>query len=475
MPSYSEAKRTAERTLQQICGEAPMHELHKSGITKIRSLLGGSHSVVTYPPLDSLVPTSDPNVIMASFSNPTAHIYIHIPFCESRCTFCHYVVALSKGIRDTTEKQSSVAHYLTALKLEITATASQCAKQNISIASVYIGGGTPFILSEEQIIDLITTLKNSFSFIQAAEWCFEASPLTITAPEGKQKLACLQKLGITRLSFGIQSFDDEVLRIAGRGYTSKTAIEACQLAAHYFENWNVDLIQGLYYGSTKEVWQNIQILLTLRPPHITWYHGRFSSDRPQGMWRDKKQEAFETEHDTLVGRLLLWQELQKHGYTQIDGNRFVRATSFIDPFKKIRTSIHHDLIGLGVSAYGHTASWFYRNTISIAGYIKMVHEKQSAIATARYFSEEEKIAASYVVGLRTERYETERCTSNQMQTPVVKYYKKKIAHFKKLGLLEACGLDGTGLKLTLRGRLFEDEILASYYSPTVREYLRKKK
>src|SRR5262249_5038455 len=131
-------------------------------------------------------------------------------------------------------------------------------------------------------------------------------------------------------------------------------IRASLIVSQIFENWNLDLIQGLYKGSPSETWENIKVISEIRPAHLTWYHGRFA-DRPQGDWykTESKQSNFEDEPTTLLGRMLIWQEMAALGYHQTDGNRFEREPQYIDPFKKIRTSASRNLLGVGAASYSH--------------------------------------------------------------------------------------------------------------------------
>ena len=100
----------------------------------------------------------------------------------------------------------------------------------------------------------------------------------------------------------MQSFDDAVLKYSARGYNRDVPIRAAQIASEIFENWNIDLIQGLYKGSPTETWQNLEVIADLRPAHLTWYHGRFA-DRPQGDWyrSEDRRDSFEDDRSTLLG------------------------------------------------------------------------------------------------------------------------------------------------------------------------------
>jgi oxygen-independent coproporphyrinogen-3 oxidase len=476
----------ATEALLQLDVPNVLPKLREADVFVRRFILGGSHSVVTYPPLNALQELGPRDTIHPIYYGDEASLYVHISFCETMCTFCHYDVKHYRGKSHSPPgRVQAVERYLSALKVEMKDWAYELQGSETVINSIYIGGGTPLVLEKDQLIDLLQTIRAEFNVREGAEICVEASPLTITAEGGLEKLQTLKQHGVTRLSFGIQSFDDEVLKRAARGYKRETAIRACELADLVFDNWNLDLIQSLYKGTPDEVWENLQVLRQVRPPHLTWYHGRYAK-RPQGDWyRDiDKQVDFEGEHDTLIGRMLLWEELAAMGYRQIDGNRFVLDERYTDPFKKVRTSVSSNLLGLGASSYSHVdmrphPRWFtvpegvfFRNTSGANDYVTRIESGDGAVGSALALGWNEYLAASYVVSLRTGRLDSE---NHEWAHPeMVAHYAELERHFVELGLLERCQIcSEPAIRLTRLGQLLEDEVLSLFYSRRVQELLRE--
>ncbi|TGN74452.1 radical SAM protein [Bradyrhizobium yuanmingense] len=488
MRSRESAFEEARSSLRRLGIPASLPALHAAGIGINRAVLGGSHSVAIYPPIDSLTPLDSTTLVDKIAWSGETSLYVHVAFCETRCTFCHYTVDHYTGRAKTSvEDDTKVARYLTALHRELAFWGARLARAGTVVSSVYIGGGTPLVLDEPALHGLIRTIRNEYDLRPGAEFCIEGSPLTIAAPEGEHKLWSLKAQGVTRLSFGVQSFDDDVLKYAARGYKRDIPIRACAIAARIFENWNLDLIQGLYKGSTSEVWDNLEALAEIRPPHLTWYHGRFG-DRPQGHWyrTEVKRAAFEDEFATLLGRMLIWQEMATLGYHQTDGNRFVRAREFTDPFKKIRTSASSDLLGVGAGAYSHVGvevrktgdrGYVFRNDPSIPTYVDAVLTGSVPIATGRCVDEEEVLAGSYSTGLRIGRIEDESLRSIRAAHPQVsRYYDALVNELNNAGALESY-LEASGqpgLRLSSLGQLFEDEVLSLFFSPAVKSALTTK-
>lgn len=459
--------------------------LHAANVSVSRAVLGGSHSVAVYPPIDSLVPVDPATVLDAIRFGADTSLYVHIPFCETRCTFCHYTVQHYPGKgRAAPAGEDAVVRYLAALKQELALWGARLAQSSTAISSIYIGGGTPLVLEQETLRDLLDAIGASFTILPGAEVCIEGSPLTITAADGAAKLRFLKEHGVTRLSFGVQSFDDEVLRFAGRGYRRDVALCAARIAGEVFDNWNLDLIQGLYKGSPAESWRNLQVIAELQPAHLTWYHGRFAN-RPQGDWYQSpsRHDAFEDEWATLHGRMVIWRGMEALGYHQCDGNRFVRARQYADPFKKIRTSLSRDLLGVGVASYSHVSrpearhgcrGYLFRNDTGIRSYSGRP-AGALPIATGRAIDDEEYLAMSYVAGLRRGRVDDAVARAISAQCPALsRRYRQLASRLTGLGVLERYGDGQEGLRLSPLGRLFEDETLAQFFSPAVKRALAAK-
>jgi oxygen-independent coproporphyrinogen-3 oxidase len=485
MKSRAAAFDEAYSSLRRLGLPETLPILHAAGVSISRSVLGGSHGVAIYPPIDSLMPINPGRLISTINCGSHVSLYIHIAFCETRCTFCHYAVDhyAGKGKNSQTEDRG-VTRYLAALKEELIFWGKKLARSATAVSSIYIGGGTPLILEQERLEGIISIVQDEYDVLPGAEICVEGSPLTITAPEGEDKLRYLQERGVTRLSFGVQSFDDTVLKYAARGYKRDIPIRAASIANEIFENWNLDLIQGLFKGSPSETWENLKVITDIRPPHLTWYHARFA-DRPQGDWyrMESKHASFEDELATLLGRMLIWQEMAALGYHQSDGNRFVRDHQYTDSFKRVRTSTSSNLLGVGVASYSHigTASrdedcrgYVFRNDSNIRSYEDRVATGNVPIATGRIIDEEETLAMSYASGLRYGRIEDSDLRSIRTKKRELSVHFDRLEHaLSDIGVLEChIGEAGKcGVRISELGRLFEDEVLSLFFSPSVKRTL----
>ena len=181
-------------------------------------------------------------------------IYIHVPFCERKCNYC----AFNSKVSDAVERSA----YVEALIKEINLRAD-----NSTVETIYFGGGTPTTLSISQLEEIICAVRKVFKVDEHAEITIEANPGTVD----KNYLRGLKNLGFNRLSLGVQSFDDELLKTLGRIHDSRAAIETVELAKIFFANVSVDLMYGLPGQTLNHLRRDIEHVSKLEPQHVSIY------------------------------------------------------------------------------------------------------------------------------------------------------------------------------------------------------------
>src|SRR5258707_628933 len=265
----------------------------------------GNYFVSNYPPFSFWRPERTPEV-QAALDPPAAPgtplgLYLHIPFCRKRCHFCYFRVYTDKNARE-------IGRYLDVLGKEWEMYARQPAIAGRPLNFVYFGGGTPSFLSTQQLQGLVKRLTAVTPWNLAEEITFECEPGTLT----EHKLSAIRKMGVTRLSLGVENFDDRILEINGRAHRSPEIEVAYRFARKLeFPQINIDLIAGML-GETEDNWQRcIEKTVALDPDSVTIYQmelpynttiskdllqgaGRFAE--PVANWSTKRrwvQEAFE--------------------------------------------------------------------------------------------------------------------------------------------------------------------------------------
>ena len=183
-----------------------------------------------------------------------SEIYVHIPFCKKKCNYCAFNSKISTKIE--------IENYVDALIQEI-----KNRKTSDKIDSIYFGGGTPSILEISQLQKILSALKDIFFVENSAEITVEVNPGTVD----KIFLQNLKKIGFNRLSIGVQTFDDKILKILGRIHNKKIALQTVENAKNFFENISVDLMYGLPTQTLENLQEDLKIISTLDLQHISIY------------------------------------------------------------------------------------------------------------------------------------------------------------------------------------------------------------
>jgi oxygen-independent coproporphyrinogen-3 oxidase len=224
----------------------------------------GSYFISNYPPFSQWTADQLPEVHTAMASPPAnvpLGLYLHIPFCRKRCKFCYFKVL-------TDRNSEQIERYLSALSREIELVSQLPVMGDRPFRFVYFGGGTPSFLSGRQLQRLVNRLQANIRWDQAEEVTFECEPGTLS----EAKVHLLRELGVTRLSLGVEHFDDTILRENGRAHESMEIERAWPwIESAKFLNTNIDLIAGMV-GETTEKWQEtVQRALQLNSDSVTIY------------------------------------------------------------------------------------------------------------------------------------------------------------------------------------------------------------
>lgn len=291
-----------------------------------------------------------------------AGIYLHIPFCKTRCIYCDFY---------STTRSELKSRYVQALCRELEMRKGYLKGENIE--TIYFGGGTPSQLEEGDFRQLFETIQKCYGMESCREITLEANPDDLS----KEYLQMLSTLPFNRLSMGIQTFDDATLKLLKRRHDARTAIEAvdrCRQAG--FSNISIDLIYGLP-GETKERWENdLRQAIDLNVEHISAYHLIYEEDTPIYKMLKQHQVSEVDEDSSLEFFTLLIERLQKAGFEHYEISNFCRPGKY----SRHNTSYWKGIpyLGCGPSAHsfdGMTREW---NVSSIDLYIKGIEENRRA-------------------------------------------------------------------------------------------------
>jgi oxygen-independent coproporphyrinogen-3 oxidase len=361
----------------------------------------GSYFVANYPPFSVWTAEAVPGEAQPALASPAPPevplgLYLHIPFCRKRCHFCYFRVYTDKNARE-------VDDYLSLLAREWELYAETRALEGRPLDFVYFGGGTPSFLSTRQLERLVNRLSGARSWTTAEEVTFECEPGTLT----ESKLAAIREMGVTRLSLGIENFDDRILELNGRALRSPEIDVSYRYARSLgFPQLNVDLIAGML-GETEANWREcIRRTLELDADSVTIYqmelpyNTTISKDllksgggrqfaEPVASWATKRRwvaEAFEA--------------LERAGYHIGSAYTAVKNPSSTKFVYRDRLWEGADLVGLGVASFGHINGVHMQNVDTWEAYSPAVERGDLPLGRAYRPSADERLIRELVLQLK---------------------------------------------------------------------------
>lgn len=370
-----------------------------------------------------------------------AGIYIHIPFCRKACHYCNFHFSTSA---------SNISEMIKAIVKE-----AELRKNYLTepVETIYFGGGTPSLLSIEDLQLSIQTLQKNFIVSNGAEITLEANPDDIT----ETKLQQWKSVGINRLSIGIQSFFEEDLQWMNRAHNAQQAIQCLELATRYFNNISIDLIYGTP-TLTDEKWkQNVEKTFALNIPHLSCYaltvEPKTALDK---LIRQNKKENVVPEKQARHFELLM-QWTKNAGYEHYEISNFAKPT-----FRSRHNSSYWQgkaYLGIGPSAHSFNGNERQWNISNNALYLKSV-EQNIVPFEIEILSEKQKLNEYIMTSLRTSEGLSLNKIAAQWNTQIADAIKKDAAIFLREETMTA---SDDHLILTGKGKLFADGIAAELF------------
>lgn len=312
-----------------------------------------------------------------------AGIYIHIPFCKQACYYCDF--HFSTSLKNKTA-------LIDAIKKELVVRKGEFGDEEIQ--TIYFGGGTPSILSFEELRSVFEVIYNNYKVVSDAEITLEANPDDLTS----EKIVELSKLPINRLSIGIQSFFEDDLKFMNRAHTAEESKKCLKEALQYFENITIDLIYGVP-NMTSEKWQeNLKIAFDFRVPHISSYALTVEEKTALASFIKKGKVPPIDEELALEHFNILVSETEKEGFVHYEISNFGKP----DYFSKHNTSywLGKKYLGIGPSAHSFNGIERAWNVSNNTKYIKSLAENILPI-TIEELSVENRYNEYIMTGLRT--------------------------------------------------------------------------
>ncbi len=387
-----------------------------------------------------------------------AGVYIHIPFCRSRCSYCDFAT-------DVFKNEETVERYVSALITEISNFKFQISnsskdqrpktKDQIEIDTIYFGGGTPSLLAPKQLEKILDSIHEKFSVDEKSEITMEMNPATVTI----ETLKNYKSLGVNRASFGAQTFDDTELKRLGRRHTAQDVRETIELLRNAkYENVSFDLIAGLPRQTLKDWERNLTEALNLNPEHISLYLLEIHEGTPLAEQIRSGRQPLPDEDLAGEMYLLMLEKLATQNYAQYEISNFSR-TGF-ESKHNLKYWQFAPYFSFGVSAHsfdGENLRW--SNERDTFAYVKKIENGESPITEQIELDKSTRRAEYAFLRLRLNEGIDLGDYENKFGIDLTKEYAEDLARLTKAGLIEFAD---DHLKLTKKGKLYSNEVFAVF-------------
>ncbi|MCM3091402.1 MULTISPECIES: radical SAM family heme chaperone HemW [unclassified Cytobacillus] len=370
--------------------------------------------------------------------------YIHIPFCEHICHYCDFNKVYLKN--------QPVGEYLNSIDKEMDLALRETPASRLD--SIFVGGGTPTALNEKQLDQLCSIIKRQLPYDQFTEYTFEANPGDLS----KEKLQILHDAGVNRLSFGVQTFNDELLKRIGRSHRTKDVFQSIDAAKQVgFDNISIDLIYSLPGQTLQDFKDTLQTSFTLDIDH---YSGYSLIIEPKTVFYNlMRRGKLPVPGEDVEAEMydLLMEQMDKHGFAQYE------ISNFAKPGYESRHNItywdNESYFGFGAGAHGYVDGNRRSNHGPLKKYMEPIENGQLPILEEHKVPQEEQMEEEMFLGLR----KTEGVSISRFKK---KFGKNPLEHFevqiKQHSEKELIIVGEEYIKLTRQGRFLGNEVFQSF-------------
>ena len=441
-----------------MSGETETIVAQDAGASKPNDTTVGNYFVSNYPPYSSWKPEGAEDFWQAIQRPPRPEtplgLYLHIPFCRKRCHFCYFRVYTDKNA-------SAINGYLKAASKELEIYRQQPFIGDRKLDFIYFGGGTPSYLSVDQLTQLTDELKRTLPWDQAREVAFECEPGTLTP----HKLKAIRDIGVTRLSLGIENFDDHILEINGRAHRSREIERAFGYARELeFPQINIDLIAGMV-EDTEENWQRcIEKTIELSPDSVTIYQMEVPYNTT--IYKEMREAG------KLVAPVADWETKRrwvKEAFAAFEEVGYTVGSAYTVVKDKAKTQFIYrdqlwagaDLLALGVASFGHIGGTHYQNQHDFEPYVNDILEGKLPVYRGLTPSNDERLIREFILQMKLGRLSCQYF-NDKFGTNVLQRFAEPLERIKGWGFLS---VEGDDVVLTRDGLLQVDRLLHEFFLP----------
>ena len=360
-------------------------------------------------------------------------LYLHVPFCASSCDFCSFY--------QEQPKRGEIDRYLSAIEREMEFHPPG------RVETAFWGGGTPGLLPAEDLLRLGKAMTKAAG--RPGEWSVELAPSSVRA----DKLAALKEIGVTRVSMGVQSFDDATLDALGRRHSPKQIMEAWEMIeAAGFASRNLDLIFAIPGQDEKRWTDDLHRAMSLKPDHLSTYCLTFEEDTAMFVKLSQGKVKIDRELEAFLYRRT-WETLEENGYAQYETSNFARAGHACR--HNLITWEMGDWIGYGPSASSQWGHLRWTNPANLDQWLTGIEAGQPAREQVKALSCQDLLCDALVFGLRLNAGVDPFALAARFDTPLPQGVRDLFADLVEEGLME---LAGSNFRLTGEGRMRADAV-----------------
>ena len=408
---------------------------------------------VHYPPITQYDDTS-PDDILRTYTQPDGFktdIYVHFPFCIQSCTFCHYPGLVG-------DRPEEKENYLKYLKKEFEIYYERFQIDRLCPRSVLIGGGTPTYITPAMLEDFLEFFTQKVDLSGCRQFNYDVDPNSLVGADGKKRLEIMRAYGVTRLTIGVQSFDDMVLKHMNRAHDAATAIESIENAKEFGFDLNIEFIYG-HPGETLENWTEVmQKAVTVNTDEIQLYRLKvLSYGDKQGFIINQRDNIPDFEETMLMKQIAI-DILNENGWYENLRRVYTKDKKNISHYAYNQCCNLYDQVGFGLTGFSSYRDRFMINTQYFDKYYEAIGNNTLPITRGLVRSPEQQLRRSIILPLKNmdvKKASFEKLNGKKLE----RVFTEKMKNLKAFGLIEE---SERNIKLTELGAFVADEVVEQF-------------
>lgn len=434
-----------------------LDDLHRFQELGLICKSGEFYPSVHYPPI-TMYPEADEDELFDGYQMPAdglLDVYAHIPFCEQRCLFCHYPVKLGPQVDEKNR-------YLAAFEREMDIYMRRLGIDKIRARSILVGGGTPTFLSHEQLDRFLDFFTSRIDLSECKQFNYDLDPGSLIGPKGLKNIEIMKSYGVDRVTIGIQSLHDEILKLMNRPHDKAAALQSIENSLEAGLQVNIEFIFG-HPGETLQNWvEVIEEAVQLNVHEIQMYRLKVEAygdyQGPIKKYIEKHPDRVPTLDDTIVMKQAAIEILREHGYRENLRRVFSRERQHYSHYAHNQCCELYDEVGFGLTAFSSLRDRFVLNTQSFAEYYEKIEAGKLPLNRGLKRNREQQLRWSIILPLKNRDVWKPRFQERTGES-LNDVFRPKIEALKEHGLVTETE---DVLALTPMGCFFADEVVEQF-------------